>query len=245
MQPTEQPTEQPADDARVAGLVEEMRDRLRAAGDPVKAPQMQAYLKSALPCYGVSAPVARVAFRAALAAHPLPDRESWLAAVHALWDGVTHREEWYAALAVARDRRYAAYRDADALPLYRHLVISGAWWDVVDDVATHLVGPLLLRDPQAVRPVVHSWATDPDRWLRRTAVICQVGAKERTDLDLLSDAIEANLDDRDFFLRKAIGWALRQQARLDPDWVRAFVAAHDDRISGLSRREALKHVQPL
>ena len=238
-------TEQPADDVRVADLVEEMRDRLRAAGDPVKAPQMQAYLKSALACYGVSAPVARVAFRAALAAHPLPDRESWFAAVHALWDGVTHREEWYAALAVARDRRYAAYRDAHALPLYRHLVVSGAWWDVVDDAAIHLVGPLLLRDPKAVRPVVHSWATDPDRWLRRTAVICQVGAKERTDLDLLSVAIEANLDDRDFLLRKAIGWALRQQARLDPDWVRTFVALHDDRISGLSRREALKHVQPL
>ena len=90
---------------------------------------------------------------------------------------------------------------------------------------------------------MREWATDDDRWLRRTAVICQVGAKDRTDLDLLSHAIEANLDDRDFFLRKAIGWALRQHARTDPDWVRAFVAAHDDRLSGLSRREALKHLE--
>ena len=144
--------------------------------------------------------------------------------------------------AVVRHRRYAAYRDPSALPLYRHLLTTGAWWDVVDDVATHLVGPLLLEYHAEMEPTVRSWATDDDRWLRRTSVIAQIGAKGGTDLALLTDAIEANLDDRDFFLRKAIGWALRQHARTDPDWVRAFVAAHDDRISGLSRREALKHL---
>jgi 3-methyladenine DNA glycosylase AlkD len=173
----------------------------------------------------------------------LPDRESWLATALTLWDEATHREEWYAAIAVVRDSRYVAYRDTRALGLYRHLLTTGAWWDVVDDIAIHLVGPLLLEDPTSVAPVLREWATDDDRWLRRTAVIAQVGAKDRTDLDLLSHAIEANLDDRDFFLRKAIGWALRQHARTDPDWVRAFVAASDDRISRLSRREALKHLE--
>ena len=73
-------------------------------------------------------------------------------------------------------------------------------------------------------------------------MICQVGAKDRTDVALLTTAVEANLDDWDFFLRKAIGWALRQFARTDPDWVRDFVAAHDERLSHLSRREALKHL---
>jgi 3-methyladenine DNA glycosylase AlkD len=222
--------------------VQDARRRLREAADPAKAPAMQAYMKSALPYYGVPSPVSRVVFRELLAAHPLDDRPTWLATVHALWDGATHREERYAALALVRDRRYAEYRDPDALTLYRHLLTTGAWWDVVDDVATHLVGPLLLEHPEAVRLTIATWATDDDRWLRRTAVICQVGAKERSDLGLLTLAIEANLDDRDFFLRKAIGWALRQHARIDPDWVRAFVAAHDDRISGLSRREALKHL---
>jgi 3-methyladenine DNA glycosylase AlkD len=223
-------------------LVEDVRARLGAAGDPAKAPVMQAYMKSALPYYGVASPQARVVFREVLAAHPMPDRESWLATVLALWDEATHREEWYAALAVVRDRRYADYRDTDTLPLYRHLLTTGAWWDVVDDVATHLVGPLLVDHPEVVGPVLREWAVDDDRWLRRTAVIAQLGAGDRTDLGLLAFAAEANLDDRDFFLRKAIGWALRQYARTDPDWVRAFVAAHDDRISGLSRREALKHL---
>jgi 3-methyladenine DNA glycosylase AlkD len=224
------------------GLIEDVRARLAAAGDPARAETMRAYMKSALPYHGVPSPACRTIFRELLAEHPLDDRDAWLATIRALWDGATHREEWYAALALARHRRYAAYRDPDALDLYRHLVVTGAWWDVVDDVATHLVGPLLLAHPDGVRPEILRWATDEDRWLRRSAVICQVGAKGGTDLELLSAAVEANLDDRDFFLRKAIGWALRQHARVDPGWVRTFVAAHDDRLSGLSRREALKHV---
>jgi 3-methyladenine DNA glycosylase AlkD len=78
--------------------------------------------------------------------------------------------------------------------------------------------------------------------LRRTAVICQVGAKTDTDLDVLSTTVLANADDGDFFVRKAIGWALRDYARTDPDWVRAFVAEHGTRLSPLSQREALKHL---
>ncbi len=222
-------------------LVRELRGRLAAAADPTRAPAMQAYMKSELPYYGVPAPACRVIFREVLAAHPLTDRAAWRATVHALWDDASHREERYGALALVRHRTYAAHRDHTALPLYRHLVVTGAWWDLVDDVATHLVGPLLLACPAQVRPALVGWATDDDRWLRRTSVICQLGAKEATDLGLLTLAVEANLDDRDFFLRKAIGWALRQYARTDPSWVQAFVAAHDDRISALSRREALKH----
>ena len=92
------------------------------------------------------------------------------------------------------------------------------------------------------RPDRARWAVGDDRWLRRVAVICQVGAKDRTDRVLLSDAILANAADRDFFLRKAIGWALRDYARTDPAWVRDFVAAHEDELSPLSKREALKHL---
>jgi 3-methyladenine DNA glycosylase AlkD len=224
--------------------VAEVRRRLREAGDATKAAQMQAYMKSALPFHGVASPDCRVIMREVLAAHELPDRVTWLATVLALWDDAGHREERYAALAVAKDRRYAGHRAPDSNTQYLHLGDPGAWWDLVDDVATHLVGPLLLAHPVAVRPTVAGWASDKDRSLRRTAVICQVGAKDRTDLPLLATAVEANLDDRDFFLRKAIGWALRQQARTDPDWVRDFVAAHDDRLSNLSRREALKHLSP-
>jgi 3-methyladenine DNA glycosylase AlkD len=99
---------------------------------------------------------------------------------------------------------------------------------------------LLLAFPGDVRPTFLSWSTDPDRWLRRTSIICQLDAKERTDVALLSTTIRANAADSDFFVRKAIGWALRQYARVDPDWVRRFVADHE--LSPLSRREAVKHL---
>jgi 3-methyladenine DNA glycosylase AlkD len=165
--------------------------------------------------------------------------------VGALWDEAEHREERYAALALAGHRRYRDHQDAELLPFYAHLVRSGAWWDLVDDIASHLVGPILLSHHESAAPVVRGWASDDDRWLRRTSVICQLGAKDRTDVDMLTSAIDANVDDRDVFLRKAIGWALREYARTDPDWVRAFVAARADRLSGLSRREALKHLGPL
>jgi len=99
----------------------------------------------------------------------------------------------------------------------------------------------LRAGPESVTPVLRTWIRDPDRWLRRTTVICQLGARDRTDLALLTEAIEANLDDGDFFLRKGIGWALRQHARTDPEWVRTFVATHPA-LSPLSRKEALKHL---
>ena len=90
--------------------------------------------------------------------------------------------------------------------------------------------------------MILAWAVDEDLWLRRTAVLSQLGHGADTDLDLLMFAIEHNLDDSSFWLRKATGWALRQYARTDPVWVRAYVDQLGGRLSGLSRREATKHL---
>jgi len=90
--------------------------------------------------------------------------------------------------------------------------------------------------------LMRAWAVDGDPWIRRTAILSQLTFREDTDTALLRDCIEPNLDDPSFWIRKAIGWALRQYARTDPDWVRDTVAGYGDRLSGLSRREALKHL---
>lgn len=123
------------------------------------------------------------------------------------------------------------------------MIVDGAWWDHVDAVAIHRVGPLVASHPERLTPVLRRWATDADRWRRRSAIICQVGAKGAADLDLLYDVIEPNLGDTDFFVRKGIGWALRQYAWHDPEEIVRFVAACGSRMSGLSRREALKNVE--
>lgn len=235
-------------------LVPLVRERIAAAADPSKAPAMQAYMKSAMPYRGVSAvPLSRL-LRTTYGEHRLAGEEAWQSAVRRIWDGAAYREERYAATSLARHPAYREHQQPETLDLYRHLVVTGAWWDHVDEIATHLVRGLLERHPEAITPVLVQWASDDDLWVRRSAIICQVGRGTSADLPLLLAAIDANLDGssrttpaespygREFFVRKAIGWALRDQARTSPDWVREVVTARADRLSGLSRREALKHL---
>lgn len=224
-----------------------VRAVLAEGGDPARAAQQQAYMKSALPFVGLGAPALAAVLRPLLVEHRFVDRAQWEAAVLELWDDATHREEWYAAVALLRHRAYRPWLDADLLPLLEQLVRAGAWWDVVDEVAGHVVGQVLVDHRAATTPVVERWSVDPDSlWVRRTAVLAQLRHGAATDTDLLERVLAANLDDtafgREFFVRKAVGWALRQHARTDPEWVRAFVRTHDARLSGLSRREALKHL---
>jgi 3-methyladenine DNA glycosylase AlkD len=226
----------------MSSLVDAVLSGLAERADPERARWQQDYMKSDLPFHGVSLPETRALVRTALRSHPVRSRSEWERTVLDLWDEAAFREERYAAAVVARSGW--SWLDASSLDLSRHLVVTGAWWDLVDETAQHLVGTALATDPGAVTPVVRDWAVAPDVWLRRTSVICQLRRREETDLDLLAHAIEANVSDESFWLRKAIGWALRQHARTDPGWVLAEVERLGDRLSPLSRREALKHLLP-
>lgn len=230
-----------------ADLVAQLRDALAASADPGRAPDMQRYMKSAMPYYGITSPVLRGVVQPLIKANVLPDRAAWEATILELWDAASHREERYTAIALAGHRLYRPYQTPDAVAgLYRHLIATGAWWDLVDTVAATLVGPIVRAHPRGEGVRMREWALADDLWLRRTSIICQLSAKDATDVALLADAIEANVEGTrfggEFFIRKAIGWALRQYARTDPAWVAAFVAEHDAVLSGLSRREALKHI---
>lgn len=219
-------------------IVAAARAGLAALADPAAAADMQRYMKSAMAFRGVAKPARATLLRALVRDHPLTPAELAPAA-DALWDGAQFREERYLALAlVDRNHRWV---DLTWVPRLRRWIVEGGWWDFTDEIASRRLGPLLRAHPAELTPVLRGWATDPDRWLRRTSVICQLGSRDAIDLGLLTAAIEANLDDPDFFLRKGIGWALRQHARTDPAWVREFVAAHPA-LSPLSRREALKHL---
>jgi 3-methyladenine DNA glycosylase AlkD len=222
-------------------LVERVRTGLRAAAEPSRAPQMQAYMKSAMPYLGVPVPAVRALVRAEAMSRPPGSTDALSATAAALWRDATHREERYAATALVDVPAARRLQTTALLPLYQEMITTGAWWDHVDEVS-HRIGGLLTAFPDEMAPTLRSWAHDPDRWLRRSSIICQIGLKQATDTELLADTIAANVDDRDFFLRKAIGWALREYAKTDPGWVRAFVAAHE--LSPLSRREALKRLGP-
>ncbi len=226
----------------VRDLVNAVRAGLAAAGDPVRAVGQQWYMKSAVPYRGVRMPAVVTLCRAVYAEHVLPDRTTWEAAVRALWDEAEFREERYAAIALTGYRAYAAHQDAVTLPLYDHLIVTGAWWDYVDDLAIRRVGPILRIDPTNVAPVLRDWSTDDDMWLRRTSILAQIRSRSDTDLELLVDSMAPNLDHPEFFVRKAIGWALREYAKTDPDWVRRYLADNGQLMSALSRREAAKHL---
>ena len=186
-------------------------------------------------------PVVRRIAKAIYDADRIEDRAAWEATVHALYDEAAYREERYAALALVGHRFYSAYAtDVRTLELCEHLVRVGAWWDVVDE-ASHRVGGVLLAHSESAAPVIRSWSTSDHLWVRRSSIICQVGHKTETDLDLLATVIEPNIGDPDFFIRKAIGWALREVGYVDPAWVRRFVAAHAG-LAPLSRREALRRI---
>ncbi len=182
-------------------------------------------MKSSMPYRGVTTPVLREICRDVLPRYRLDSFADWRDTIVELWDTAAYREERYAALEIVGHRPYAHFRTLEALPLYARLIVDGAWWDLVDGLATHEVGDLLHETPVVMREQLLNWSRGDDAWLRRTSIICQVGFKHSTDEALLYACIEPSLRERGFFLRKAIGWALREYGKVAPDAVAAYVAA--------------------
>jgi len=221
----------------------ELRKALQQAGDSTRALAMQAYMKSAMPYHGVPAPLLRQICKATFTDLQFPTASQWQTLVLNLWRNARLREERYAAMYLAGDKRARPFQTPAAMKLYEELIVTGAWWDYVDDIASHRVGPILRNYPAPMRRKMLSWSKSDNLWKRRTAIICQLGSKTETDLDLLYACIEPSLGSREFFLQKAIGWALRQHARTDAAEIKKYVRLNGARLSALSRREALKHIE--
>jgi 3-methyladenine DNA glycosylase AlkD len=223
-------------------LLPKLRTALRRAGDSAKAPMMQAYMKSAIPYHGVATPLLRVVCKATFVDVRLDTAEQWQSHVLDLWRNAQFREERYAALYLAGEKRARSFQTPSSMKMYEELIVTGAWWDYVDDIASHRVGPILKNHPAPMRRKMLSWSKSKDLWKRRTAIICQLGFKADTDLELLYACIEPSLESREFFLQRAIGWALRQYAWTDGAEIKKYVRLNRDRLSALSRREALKNI---
>jgi 3-methyladenine DNA glycosylase AlkD len=199
-------------------------------------------MKSAMPYYGLPAPALRAVCKAVFLAHPLSTFASWSNAATVLWKGARFREERYAAIELTGHRLYRAHQTLDALPMYERFIVEGAWWDYVDVLAIRRVGPLLEAYPREMKKTLLAWSRGDDLWKRRSAIIAQVGFKKTTDSELLARFIAPSLARKEFWLRKAIGWALRAYAWHEPDWVVRYVKEHEGELSPLSVREALKNV---
>lgn len=228
----------PSSDPQV--LVTSAQAGLKALADPDKAGPMAAYLKTEMPFYGVNAGPRQALAKKLAKAHRPGGRRGYERAVRALW-ALPHREEKYLAIDLAR--AWHAFIEPATLPLYEQLVREGAWWDFIDPIASHLVGRALRRRPLAVWPVLDQWIDDPDMWIRRTAILSQLSSKSKTDETRLFDYCRRRAHEKEFFIRKAIGWALRQYSYQAPEAVRAFLLAERDRLSPLSFREGAKQLK--
>jgi len=212
---------------------------LASVADPGKAADMARYMKTEMPFYGAQKAATAPILSDLVRRWPPATRSEYTALVESLWS-LPHREEKYLALGVAR--KHERFVTISSVPLYRRLIVSGAWWDLVDEVATHLTGKVLLRQRERMTPTILSWLEHRHLWVRRAAILSQIRHKENTDEELLFYCCTSRAHETDFFIRKAIGWALRDYAWTAPDSVAHFVAVNSDRLSGLSKREATKNL---
>jgi 3-methyladenine DNA glycosylase AlkD len=208
------------------------------ARDPARAVPMASYMRDQFPFLGIPGPTQRTLSREVLAGLPKPGEDDLRAVALACWD-LPEREYQY--FACGWLRRHARICSAGFIDTARTLVTTRPWWDTVDPLAAHLVGPLVAHHPALVS-TMDAWATDQDLWLVRTAILHQITYKEATDAVRLFHYCTLQAGHSDFFVRKAIGWALREHAKTDPAAVRTYVHAHQSRLSGLSAREALKNL---
>jgi 3-methyladenine DNA glycosylase AlkD len=223
-----------------AALLSQIEAALRPLADPGQAAPMRAYMLDQFAFLGIRATPRRQALRG------LPRLNTWTAAdllsvAEALWEMPEREFQYVAVDLLAKHHRQL---ELASLPRLLQLVQHQAWWDTVDGLAG-VVGDILLRahtrQPEVQRQM-DDWLGHPSLWVRRVAMLHQLGWKVQTDQARLFRYALALAPETDFFIRKAIGWALRDHARTQPDAVRAFLMAHAHVLSGLTRREAGKHL---
>jgi 3-methyladenine DNA glycosylase AlkD len=222
-------------------LIGALRHDLRSRANRELASQMRSYVKSSMPLYGVGAESLREVCKKVFHQYPLGNFEDWRDTVQVLWRRAKFREERGCAIELCETRKYKAFQTLHALPLYEEMIVTGAWWDLVDPIASHRIRYLLSQFPRDMAPVLRAWSRGDDIWKRRAAIISQLRLQEKTDLGLLYQCIEPSIDSSEFFLQKAIGWALRDYAWHDIREIVRYVDANKSRLSKLSQREALKN----
>lgn len=221
-------------------VLERLTVTYAAAADPLRAGEMRAYMKDIAPFLGLTTPDRRVLSRTVLDGTPVrtrPTARRWRCAAGGCRSASTSTSP--STICSRHVRRLSS----GFLPVARRLVSTVPWWDTVDALAAHVVGGLVAADPK-LKADMDRWIEDDDLWVARTALLHQLRYKDTTDTDRLFGYCVRQSAHPDFFIRKAIGWCLREYAKTDPQAVRDFVADERYRLSPLSVREALKNVGP-
>lgn len=214
------------------------QELLRANANAENASAMKSYMKNRFEFFGIKATERRAIQKQFLSENGLPkpfDPEVFLA----LW---TADQREFQMFGLDLLRRQAKKAGEDDIKLIEKLITTKSWWDSVDGLASWVCGPYFLKFPHKTRPITDDWAVSENMWLRRTSILFQLGYKEKTDEEILSDHIIKNLGSSEFFINKAIGWALRTYGSTNPDFVKEFVTEYESKMHPLSIREATRNL---
>ncbi|OWY22094.1 DNA alkylation repair protein [Sphingobacteriales bacterium UPWRP_1] len=206
--------------------------------NPQIAEPMAKYMRNLFAFYGIKSPERIALTRQFLRENGTPALPHLEPVIVTLWQA-PQREAQYAALDILE--RMVKHLTPAHLPLLEQLVTEKSWWDTVDYLATRIVGRLLLRFPTEIARITGNWMNSGNMWLQRTAILFQLGYGQKTDTGLLLTYINQCTPSKEFFIQKAIGWALREYSKTNPQWVQQVVAQMP--LAPLSKREALKWLQ--
>jgi 3-methyladenine DNA glycosylase AlkD len=201
-----------------------------------RAEAMQDYMRNHFVYMGVAAPVRKQVEKSFYKQYGLPEYADLSEIVHDAW-ATDEREIQYFAMDLV-ERMHKQWQP-DVIILIEMMLTKKAWWDSVDFIASHLAGKYFQRFPNEMYAITTRWNTSDDLWLQRSSIIFQLFYKKNTDTALLFSHIKTHIDSKEFFLQKAIGWALRQHTRINTQIIVDFVAAHEN-LSALSKKEAMK-----
>ncbi len=208
------------------------------ARNPARADAMSSYMRGKFAFLGIPAPQQRLLSRQVVATLPRPTELDLRDIALLCWE---RPEREYQYFACGYLRRYVRLCSAGFLTTAADLITTSSWWDTVDPLSSHVVGGLVAQHARLIAEM-DRWALHTDTWLIRGALLHQLHYREATDAERLFRYCTEQAAHRDFFVRKAIGWALREYAKTDPGAVRRYVGAHRGQLSALSVREALKHL---
>jgi 3-methyladenine DNA glycosylase AlkD len=206
--------------------------------DPILAAPMKKYMRDQFEYLGIKTPKNIALQKEFYAEYGLPELSDLDEVLRDLW-AVPQREFQYVAVGLLG--KFEKQLPAEFIDMIESLIVTKPWWDTVDAIAGHTVGTHFQRYPAIKKIYLARWRKAENFWLRRTTILFQLNYKKETDFDLLCDIIYENLDSKEFFINKDIGWALRQYARIDPKAVKKFVKSTP--LHPLSRREAMKHIE--
>jgi 3-methyladenine DNA glycosylase AlkD len=211
---------------------------LKEHANPLLAQKQSAYLRDLFPFLGITKPHLNVLEKAIFKKYPLKTEKELVGHLEMLWE---KEEREYQYMALSLSKKYKKLYSSSLLKTFEKMIRTKSWWDTVDDLSSNHVGVLLLSYPHLIEKM-DAWIEDQNLWIRRCALIFQLKWKTKTDTKRLFHYIERTMGEKDFFMRKAIGWALREYSKTDPEAVKMFIEKHKERLSPLSLREGSKYI---